>query len=51
MHWQITFITDAFTAVRNDAEKQNLDFSSDYVEVYNRHFCMEELLYVELMLL
>ena len=37
------FSTDAFTSVRNKAENQNLNFSSENVELYNRPFCMIEL--------
>ena len=37
------FSTDAFTFVHNKAEKQNLNFSSENVEVHNRPFSMEEL--------
>ena len=50
MHWQITFCnsssafsTDAFTSVCQKAERQNLNFSSENVEVYNRPFSMQEL--------
>ena len=37
------FSTDAFTSVRCKAEKQNINFSSENVEVYNRPFSLEEL--------
>ena len=37
------FSTDAFTSVRCRAEKQNINFSSKNVEVYNRPFSLEEL--------
>ena len=37
------FSTDAFTSVCHKGEKQNLNFSSENVEVYNRPFSMEEL--------
>ena len=37
------FSTDAFTDVCNKAENQNLNISSENVEVYNRPFRMEEL--------
>ena len=37
------FNTDAFTAVSKKAERQNLHFSSENVEVYSRHFSMQEL--------
>ena len=48
MHWQIIFLnsafsTDAFTSVRCKVEKQNINFSSENVEVYNRPFSLEEL--------
>ena len=35
--------TDAFTSVRHKAEKQNLNFSSENVEVYNRPLSIQEL--------
>ena len=37
------FSTDAFTSVRCKAEKQNINFSSENVEAYNRPFSLEEL--------
>ena len=37
------FSTDAFTYVRCKAEKQNINFSSENAEVYNRPFSLEEL--------
>ena len=37
------FSTDAFTSVRCKAEKENINFSSKNVEVYNRPFSLEEL--------
>ena len=37
------FSTDAFTSVRCKAKKQNINFSSENVEVYNRPFSLEEL--------
>ena len=37
------FSTDAFTSVRCKAEKQNINFSSENSEVYNRPFSLEEL--------
>ena len=37
------FSTDAFKSVRCKAEKQNINFSSDNVEVYNMPFSLEEL--------
>ena len=37
------FSTDAFTYVRNKAEKQNLNFSSENVKLYNKPFCMVDL--------
>ena len=48
MHWQIIFLiillsADAFTSLRCKAEKQNINFSSEIAEVYNRPFSLEEL--------
>ena len=37
------FSTDAFTSVRCKAEKHNINFSSQNVEVYKRPFSLEEL--------
>ena len=37
------FSTDAFTSVRCKAEKQNINFSSENVDVYNMPFSLEEL--------
>ena len=37
------FSTDAFASVRCKAEKQNINFSSENAEVYNRPFFLEEL--------
>ena len=37
------FRTDAFPSVRNQAEKQNLNFSCETFEVYKRPLRMEEL--------
>ena len=37
------FSTDAFTSVRCRAEKNNINFSSENVEVYNMPFSLEEL--------
>ena len=37
------FSTDASTSVRCNAEKQNINFSSENAEVYNRPFFLEEL--------
>ena len=37
------FSTDAFTSVPNKAEKQNMNFSSETVDAYNRPHCMDEL--------
>ena len=37
------FSTDAFTSVRCRAEKNNINFSSENVEVYNMPFFLEEL--------
>ena len=51
MHWQIIFLIIRpllsaqmlFTSVRCKAEKQNINFTSENVEVYNRSFSLEEL--------
>ena len=37
------FSTDTFTSVRCKAEKHNINFSSENVEVYNMPFSLEEL--------
>ena len=37
------FSTDAFTSVRCKAENQNINFSSQNAEIYNRPFSLEEL--------
>ena len=52
-HNSSAFGTDAFASVRCKAEKQNINFSSENTEVYNRPFSLEEfrMLYVEPMIL
>ena len=42
-HSSSAFSTDVFTSVRCKAEKQNINVSSENVEVYNRPFSLEEL--------
>ena len=42
-NYSSAFSTDTFTSVRNKAEEENLNFSSENVEVYNRPLCIEEL--------
>ena len=37
------FSTDAFASIRCNAENQNINFSSENAEVYNRPFSLEEL--------
>ena len=43
LNYSSAFRTDAFTHVRQRAERENLSFSSQNVEVYNRPFSMQEL--------